>query len=75
MGLPEAKTGAYYLCPGVSSWLTQNCRYDNSGHRMSYPTWQSDQTNIARTDAIIQQIASMFADQVDVVPIIAPLNE
>jgi aryl-phospho-beta-D-glucosidase BglC (GH1 family) len=42
---------------------------------MSYPTWQSNQTNIARTDAIIKQIASMFASQVDVVPIIAPLNE
>jgi hypothetical protein len=42
---------------------------------MSYPTWQSNQTNIDRTDAIIKQIASMFAGQADVVPIIAPLNE
>lgn len=49
--------------------------YDNSGQRMSYPTWQSNQTNIDRTDAIIKQIASMFAGQADVVPIIAPLNE
>ncbi|KAG1864692.1 glycoside hydrolase family 5 protein [Suillus subalutaceus] len=49
--------------------------YDNSGHSMPYPTWQSNQTNIARTDAIIKQIASMFAGQANVVPIIAPLNE
>ncbi|KIJ22034.1 glucan 1,3-beta-glucosidase [Paxillus involutus ATCC 200175] len=49
--------------------------YDNSGHRMSFPTWHSNQTNIDRTDSIIQTIASMFADQTSVVPIIAPLNE
>lgn len=49
--------------------------YDNSGHRMSYPTWQSNQTNIQRTDDVIKTIASMFAGQENVVPIIAPLNE
>ncbi|KAH7886065.1 glycoside hydrolase family 5 protein [Phlebopus sp. FC_14] len=49
--------------------------YDNSGHRMSFPTWHSNQTNIQRTDDVIKTIASMFADQVDTVPIIAPLNE
>lgn len=50
-------------------------RYDNSGHRMSYPTWQSNQTNIDRTDQVIQTIVSMYSNQPDVVPVIAPLNE
>jgi aryl-phospho-beta-D-glucosidase BglC (GH1 family) len=49
--------------------------FDNSGHKIPFPTWHSNQTNIDRTDAIIKRIASMFANQPDVVPIIAPLNE
>lgn len=58
-------TASHYLAP----------RYDNSGHKMPFPTWHSNQTNIERTDNVIKQIASMFASQSDVVPIIAPLNE
>lgn len=42
---------------------------------MSSPTWQLHQTNIDRTDAIIKRIASMFAGQENVVPIIEPINE
>ena len=49
--------------------------FDNSGHRISFPEWQSNQTNVQRTDTIIKQLASMFQGQPDVVPIIAPLNE
>ncbi|KAG6337057.1 hypothetical protein ID866_2010 [Astraeus odoratus] len=49
--------------------------YDNSGHRMSSPTWQSNQTNIQRTDDVIKTIVSMFSSQENVVPVIAPLNE
>lgn len=49
--------------------------FDNSGQKMSYPEWQSTQSNIDRTNAIIKTLASMFADQTNVVPIIAPLNE
>ena len=49
--------------------------FDNSGHRISFPGWHSNSTNVARTDAIIKRIASMFAGQTNVVPIIAPLNE
>ncbi|KAG9314106.1 glycoside hydrolase family 5 protein [Chiua virens] len=49
--------------------------YDNSGHKMSFPTWHSNQTNIDRTDKIIQTIASTFAGQPNTVPAIAPLNE
>jgi len=49
--------------------------FDNSGHRISYPEWQSNSTNVQRTDAIIKTIASMFAGIPQVVSIIAPLNE
>ncbi|KIP11128.1 glycoside hydrolase family 5 protein [Phlebiopsis gigantea 11061_1 CR5-6] len=49
--------------------------FDNSGQRLSFPGWHSNNTNVQRTDAIIKQIASMFAGQTNVVPIIAPLNE
>ena len=42
---------------------------------MSYPGWHSNYTNLVRTNAIVKEIASMFAGQEDVVPIIAPLNE
>lgn len=49
--------------------------FDNSGQRLSYPGWQSNSTNIQRTDAIIKTIISMFAEIPNVVSIIAPLNE
>ncbi|KDQ63245.1 glycoside hydrolase family 5 protein [Jaapia argillacea MUCL 33604] len=49
--------------------------FDNSGHRISYPEWHSNATNIARTDAIIKTIANMYKDQTNVVSAIAPLNE
>ena len=39
---------------------------------MSFPHWQSNQTNVDRTNGIIEQIALQFGS---VVPIIAPLNE
>ncbi|TBU62583.1 exo-beta-1,3-glucanase [Dichomitus squalens] len=49
--------------------------YDNSGHRISFPQWHSNSTNVQRTDAIIKQIASLFINDQDVVSVIAPLNE
>ena len=49
--------------------------FDNSGQRMPFPHWQSNATNIDRTNAVIRTIVSMFADLSDTVPIIAPLNE
>ncbi|KAJ7754931.1 glycoside hydrolase family 5 protein [Mycena maculata] len=49
--------------------------FDNSGHRISFPGWHSNATNVQRTDTIIKQIASMVADNYENVPIIAPLNE
>ncbi|KAJ7757809.1 glycoside hydrolase family 5 protein [Mycena maculata] len=49
--------------------------FDNSGHRISFPEWHSNATNVQRTDTIIKQIASMVANNYENVPIIAPLNE
>lgn len=37
--------------------------------------WHTNSTNVARADAVIRTIASMFGSQSSVVPIIAPLNE
>ncbi|KAI0094429.1 exo-beta-1,3-glucanase [Irpex rosettiformis] len=49
--------------------------FDNSGHRVSFPGWHSNSTNVQRTDNIIKRIASMFSTNPNVVSIIAPLNE
>jgi glucan 1,3-beta-glucosidase len=51
------------------------CSFDNSGQKMSYPMWHTNQTNINRTNKIIKTIADMYKDQVDTVAAIAPLNE
>lgn len=68
------RTGA---CPScyLNCKLISQFSFDNSGQRMSYPTWQSKQSNIDRTSAIIKTIASKFAGNKNVVPVIAPLNE
>ena len=50
-------------------------RFDNSGHRISFPTWQSSATNIARTNRILQRIADEFGPQYQTVAAIQPLNE
>ncbi|KAK7695059.1 hypothetical protein QCA50_002248 [Cerrena zonata] len=49
--------------------------FDNSGQKLPSPQWHLNQRNVDRTNAIIKQLASMFADQSDVVTTIAPLNE
>ncbi|KAJ8474805.1 hypothetical protein ONZ45_g15825 [Pleurotus djamor] len=49
--------------------------FDNSGQKKSFPGWHSNSTNVARTNAIIKRLASMFSGQTSTVPIIAPLNE
>jgi len=49
--------------------------FDNSGHKVPFPKWHSNQTNIARTNAIIKRLANMFKNDATTVPIIAPLNE
>ncbi|TCD71174.1 exo-1,3-beta-glucanase [Steccherinum ochraceum] len=49
--------------------------FDNSGHKVPSPQWQTSQNNIQRTDNVVKQIASMFAANSNVVTMIAPLNE
>lgn len=49
--------------------------FDNSGLRTDNPTWATNSNNVARTNAVIKRIASLFADDVTTVPAIAPLNE
>ena len=49
--------------------------FDNSGRRTGYPGWHTESGAIARTNSIIQILASKFANDENVVPIIAPLNE
>jgi len=49
--------------------------FDNSGHRVDYPGWHTENDAVARTNAIIKTLASKFANNPTVVPIIAPLNE
>ncbi|KAJ6520130.1 glycoside hydrolase family 5 protein [Mycena sanguinolenta] len=51
--------------------------FDNSGHRGD-ATWANGGTSgsdVQRTDTIIKQIANLYKDNPEVVPIIAPLNE
>jgi len=55
--------------------LIYNPSFDNSGHRMKYPEWQSNPVNVDRSNRIIKRIASEFSNNPGVVPIIAPLNE
>jgi glucan 1,3-beta-glucosidase len=56
-------------------YLSLPHRFDNSGHRLSYPQWHSNQTNVDRTNRILAQIAAELSNVTNVVPIIAPLNE
>ncbi|KZW00959.1 exo-beta-1,3-glucanase [Exidia glandulosa HHB12029] len=48
--------------------------FDNSGQKGT-PRWQTSQSNIDRTNAIIKKIALQYASQSSVIPIIATLNE
>jgi len=49
--------------------------FDNSGHKVPFPQWHSNSTNIARTNAIIKRLADMFKNDFSTVPTISPLNE
>ena len=42
---------------------------------MTTPLWQTNSTNVARTDAVLRTIAQMFTSNPEVVPVITPLNE
>ncbi|KIK56251.1 glycoside hydrolase family 5 protein [Collybiopsis luxurians FD-317 M1] len=49
--------------------------FDNSGQRLSFPTWQQNNTNVERSNNVIKTIAGMFTGNPNVVTIISPLNE
>ena len=49
--------------------------FDNSGQKMDNPTWQTQQKNLDRTNAVLKTIADKYKDSVGTVPAIAPLNE
>ncbi|KAH9980765.1 exo-beta-1,3-glucanase [Russula compacta] len=49
--------------------------FDNSGQRLPFPQWHSNQTNVNRTNTIMRHIAYEFRYDSNVVSIIAPLNE
>ncbi|KAI9511875.1 glycoside hydrolase family 5 protein [Russula earlei] len=49
--------------------------FDNSGQRLPSPKWQTDQTNIGRTNKVIKQLAYEFRSSSNVVSVIAPLND
>ncbi|TFY80664.1 hypothetical protein EWM64_g3350 [Hericium alpestre] len=49
--------------------------FDNSGQKLSSPGWQTKQSNIDRTNAVIKRIASEFASQYQTAAAIEALNE
>ncbi|KAK7434061.1 hypothetical protein VKT23_020387 [Stygiomarasmius scandens] len=49
--------------------------FDNSGQRMPYPQWHTDEGNVARTNQVLKKIVAMLSKQSDVVTVIEPLNE
>lgn len=42
---------------------------------MNVPTWETNSTDISRTNAIMKTIAGLFVGNTNVVPTIEPLNE
>lgn len=54
--------------------LTDFLSYDNSGQKMTYPTWQTNQENVERTERCIETIASLAANS-SAATVVAPLNE
>ncbi len=78
-GAPGSQNGYE---PNVSSLFyrlfsrSRKCSsFDNSGRRLSFPQWQSNQTNVDRTNAIIKSLGYQFRYQSQVVSVISPLNE
>ena len=49
--------------------------FDNSGHKVDFPAWHTEPGAVDRTSAIIEILAMQFADNPNVVSVIAPLNE
>jgi glucan 1,3-beta-glucosidase len=76
-GAPGSQNGYEPNCLLNSYFLTtfSNFSFDNSGQRLSFPQWQSNQANVGRTNAIIKSLAYQFRYQSQVVSVISPLNE
>ena len=79
-GAPGSQNGYEPILPLYfiifSHWLLlYYFSFDNSGQRKPFPRWQSNQTNVDRTNEIIWELAYQFQDQSEVVSVIAPLNE
>ena len=76
-GVPGSQNGCALRTQNAccNMLIVLGASYDNSGHRMPDPTWQLSSTNVQRTDAVIKQIASMFANNPQVVSMIEPVNE
>lgn len=49
--------------------------FDNSGQKLSFPTWHTHGSNVNRTNAVIKQIIDTYKWSTSVVTTIAPLNE
>jgi len=49
--------------------------FDNSGHKVPHPGWHTEKDAVARTNAVIRTIAATYANNTEVVPAIAALNE
>jgi glucan 1,3-beta-glucosidase len=78
-GVPGSQNGYESNCFPFqfvfSHGFFSNFSFDNSGQRLSFPQWQSNQTNIDRTNAIIKNLAYQFRYQYQVVSVISPINE
>ncbi|KAI4521815.1 glycoside hydrolase family 5 protein [Schizophyllum commune Loenen D] len=48
--------------------------FDNSGQKMTKPGWAYNETNVARTEAVLQTMTELVKDS-EAASIIAPLNE
>ena len=72
---PVVRMGTWQSKSFLGKTMLRERSFDNSGQRLSFPGWHSNQTNIQRTNAIIQKIAGMFNSNTNVVSVIAPLNE
>jgi hypothetical protein len=69
------KQGLSPILVFYSDGISHYSRFANSGHQVPFPQWQSNQTNIDRTNSVIKQIAHDFRKNSNVVSAIGALNE
>lgn len=74
MVLPEARMAS----TTVATEVPRTCAllsFESLIYLSFLRNWANDDTNVQRTDTIIKTIASTYANNPTVVPVIAPLNE